>query len=380
MAKKRHVRILPLILCLIVVLSGCGKSTAGKDKSKDSGSSDSSVSGKGESGTSGQSGAGEDADEDGEDKQAAKVRREYEAVIEDRSKIEGKLAAYFVGGSFNYTDNTETTSKDVVGGESTLLVAPDGKTMLIDFNSDTGNAGYLVKLLKGLGIQKIDCAVVTAVNAAHLGGFLAVNASVPVGEIYMGPHDFSGNIYYDRVMSAAKAGGIPVKRVSSGATIPFGAGVTVDVLSPDAGYSEWGSAEGVMNGSLVLKVTYAQSSFLIGGDISSATEASLIARHGAALKADVVRMNRQGAKDSNSKEWISAVAPKIAVGVVSSAADDSAIARYFLVAKTVLHTSVDGACLIYTSGDGAYDVQVEMKRKNNAYGTLRTEEGHMTVN
>ncbi len=413
MAKKKRLRILLLALCLLIMLPGCGScgktKTSGGTGSGGKGGNTGTVSeapgggGEQSDGENGEGGDGYVDDEDGggdgddyyddggdysddgnggdgeeqeDDTEEETVRREYEAAVEDPSRIKGKLAAYYVGGSFNYTDNSQSSPQDVVSGESTLLVAPDGTTMLFDFNSDTGNAGYLVKLMKRLGITKIDYAVVTTVNAAHLGGFLAVNNSVPVGELYISPHDFTGNMYYDRIVAAK----VKIHQAKAGDTIPFGGGVTVKVLSPDKDYNKWSDSNGIGDGSLVVKVTYNKSSFLFGGYISNDFDKTLVNKYkNGELQADIVRMNRQGAGSSDSKKWIEAVKPKIAVCVGSGAAKEEVFNRYLLVADTVLQTAVDGVCLIYTSGDGTYDVQVEMRRTNNAFGTLTTDNGHFTV-
>ena len=38
-----------------------------------------------------------------------------------------------------------------------------------------------------------------------------------------------------------------------------------------------------------------------------------------------------------------------------------------------------GTCVVYTSGDGVYDVQVEKERDNTYFGDLNTVDGHFQI-
>ena len=67
---------------------------------------------------------------------------------------------------------------DVGQGDSILVIAPDGKTMLIDGGEiDTG----IVQYLQGMNIQRIDVMVATHPNSDHIGGLVQVLEAIPWG-------------------------------------------------------------------------------------------------------------------------------------------------------------------------------------------------------
>ena len=90
-------------------------------------------------------------------------------------------------------------------------------------------------------------------------------------------------------------------------------------------------------------------------------------------------MNDQGSKEANSKDWIATVNAKIAVGERNLVENDLVLGRYAMRVQATLHTAIDGTCLVYTAGDGTYEVQVEKERIGGTYLDLNAQEGHLTV-
>ena len=240
------------------------------------------------------------------------------------------------------------------------------------------NGAYIAEVLEELGIKKLDYAVLTSPHAEHLGGYSIVMHTVEIGQI-IANHHVTSNISYRNLMEAANENNIPVSNVFEGDTFTFGSDVQVEVFNPAKEYEEWKDDEGQRNGSLLLKFTYNQSSFLLGGDLTATMEEQLIAKHGEKLQSDVVKMNNQGSKDSNSKEWISAVGAKIAVGERNLVENDIVVGRYAMRSDATLHTAIDGTCLVYTTGDGSYEVQVEKDRIGDTYLALEAEKGYFKV-
>ena len=343
--KMKHIKLLFFMVC-VLILNGCqsGKTSESSQKTTDT--------------------------------RRKETEYQYSSAIIDSSKTEGKMAVYFLRGDYALTDkdgNEEPT------GEATLFIAPDGTTMLVDFQDSMINGAYIAEFLQELGIKKLDYAVLTSPHAEHLGGYSIVMHTVEIGQIITNPHVFDSNITYNNFMKTASENNIPVSNLSEGDTIAFGTDVAVEVFNPAKEYEDWKNEDGQRNGALLLKFTYNQSSFLIGGDITTAAEEQLIAKHGEKLKSDVVKMNKQGGKDSNSKEWISAVNAKIAVGERNLVDNDIVVGRYAMRAEAALHTAIDGTCLIYTTGDGTYEVQVEKERVGDTYLMLNAENGYFKV-
>lgn len=304
------------------------------------------------------------------------VKYQYSDLITDRTRTEGKMAVYFLRGDYLSED---VDSSEEGTGEATLLIAPDGTTMLVDFQDSMVNGAYIAEVLQKLGIEKLDYAVVTSPHAEHLAGYSIVMRSVEIGQVITNQHDFSDNIIYKNFMDLLNEKQIPVVRASEGDILDCGQDVRVEILNPSKEYEDWKKEEGQRNGTLLLKVVYQQSSFLIGGDITETVEEQLIAKYGEKLKCDVVKMNAQGSKEANSKEWVNTIQAKIAVCERNMVENDTIIGRYAMRTEMTLHTALDGTCLIYTTGDGMYEVQVEKDRIGDTYLELGTTDGYITV-
>ncbi|MBZ5617316.1 MAG: MBL fold metallo-hydrolase [Acidobacteriia bacterium] len=79
--------------------------------------------------------------------------------------------------------NLEVYSIDVEGGQSTLIVAPGGESMLVD----TGWAGHnrrdadrILAAAKSAGVKKIDYLVITHYHADHAGGVPQLAEKIPI--------------------------------------------------------------------------------------------------------------------------------------------------------------------------------------------------------
>ncbi|MCL2156859.1 MAG: MBL fold metallo-hydrolase, partial [Methanobrevibacter sp.] len=71
---------------------------------------------------------------------------------------------------------------DVGQGDSTLVILPNGKTMLIDAGtSDKGST--VVSYIKSLNVSKIDYLVMTHPDADHIGGMSKVIDNFDIGNI-----------------------------------------------------------------------------------------------------------------------------------------------------------------------------------------------------
>src|SRR6267378_548967 len=73
---------------------------------------------------------------------------------------------------------------DVEGGQSTLFVTPDGKSLLIDTGWPGNNgrdANRIAAAAKDAGIKKIDFVLITHYHDDHVGGAPQLAAKIPVG-------------------------------------------------------------------------------------------------------------------------------------------------------------------------------------------------------
>lgn len=236
---------------------------------------------------------------------AAEVDR-YEEII-NRENDAGKLTMYFLD------LETEPEAEDK-SGDSTILISPDGKVMLLDAgHTDCGED--VVKALKDLGVEKIDYLVISHPHIDHIGGVPAVLDAFPVETLYRSPVEYTTQTYKNFV-NAAKAHETETVYLSKGDTFAFGSQVHVEVLGPDKeivypdGFPD-NSTQFLNDKSLLLKFTFGESTALFGGDLYGSQEREYIDEYGDRLQADVIKANHHGNDTSNTKRWIKTVNPKV---------------------------------------------------------------------
>ena len=73
---------------------------------------------------------------------------------------------------------------DVDQGDSTLIISPNGRTMLIDAG-DNSKGSEVISYLKRKGVSKIDILIGTHPDADHIGGLDDVIEAFEIGEFYL---------------------------------------------------------------------------------------------------------------------------------------------------------------------------------------------------
>ncbi len=82
--------------------------------------------------------------------------------------------------------------------------------------------------------------------------------------------------------------------------------VYFDILFPDRDVEKWSRNDG----SIVGRLVYGETSYMLMGDSTEKTEAALLAAYPAEiLESDVLKLGHHGSKTSSSKPWLEAVAP-----------------------------------------------------------------------
>lgn len=317
----------------------------------------------------------------------------YSDIIFDRKAIKNQFAVYFLRSEISY----KSQSWSGKGGDSVLLIAPDGTTMLYDCSTAL-NGAYIAYALQELGIEKIDYFVNSHPHIDHLGGFSILARYFDIGHIYLPPSvEAYANVvgeggYVAAFMKEVQEKNIPYSYLAEGDTFTFGKDVNVKVYNPPA---DMVFDDSVIDGnewSLLLKFVYKDSSVLLGGDLGNnevklgrASETVLAEKYGSELQADVSKMNHHGDGYANgntkagSKEWLNVVQSKIYVGMYGSLSDERSWYTYVSTGAETFHTALDGTVLVYTNGNGQYEVQAERERNNDYYGKQDSTNGRMTV-
>ena len=107
---------------------------------------------------------------------------------------------------------------DVGQGDSILIQAPSGATMLIDGGySGPGALAYL----KAQGITKIDVMVATHPHADHIGGLVDVLRAMPVGAVWTSGACTRPSVF-EQFLDAIADAKVPYHEAKQGDTIAVG--------------------------------------------------------------------------------------------------------------------------------------------------------------
>jgi len=239
--------------------------------------------------------------------------------VAERAKTEKKLHYYFMSGK-GMVMNPES-DQPTKWGDSTLIVFPNGETMLID----SGVAAYaplLVENLKRMGIEKLDYFLLSHPHSDHLYGATAENgvfAEIEVGQVYY--CDLIQNSLTKQLVSICTDKGIPMEALRKGAVKTFG-DVKMEVLWPekDVVAPEELTTEDINNGSMVVRFDFKDHSSLFTGDLYVKGEADLLAATEVGkLDVDLLKLPHHGYNTSTSLDFVMAASPELAVGMGSPA-------------------------------------------------------------
>ena len=187
-------------------------------------------------------------------------------------------------------------------GDGFLVSTADGKHMLVD--GGRRNSG-IVASLRNAKVQRLDVVVATNPDADHIGGLIEVLKTIPVTEVWLSG-DINTTITFEDFIDAVSASGATVKAVRRGDALTLGT-LPVTALHPIEPF-----ASDRNNNSVALRVVVGHVSFLLGGDIEGAAEASMVAS-GMELRSTVLKLGHHGSRTSTSAKFLAAVQPEIAV-------------------------------------------------------------------
>lgn len=202
-----------------------------------------------------------------------------------------------------------------VGKADAILVRLGEDDYLIDAGLKK-NFEALEEALKTLEVTSLRGVFLTHTDKDHGGGLVKLAESgVTIDAIY------ASSLYYEKsydkhqAVKAAKALDMEVTWLNAGDVIDVGAGCTFEVLSPLTL-----DTEDENNNSLVLRLTTAEGTALLAGDMELEAEAALMATNAGALEADYLKVAHHGRDDATSAAFARLVSPQIAV--ISTDRDD----------------------------------------------------------
>ncbi|MDB2271594.1 lamin tail domain-containing protein [Halorubrum ezzemoulense] len=240
---------------------------------------------------------------------------------------------------------------------STLVVGPEGATMLVDTGHYNDDGEYVLEYLRRHDITRIDHLVTSHNDADHIGGNAAIiehyeTEADGIGAVY-DPGIAASTQTYAEYLDAVEEHDVTLYETREGDAISFGA-VGVDVLGPPEPYLE---GEARNENSVVLRLTHGETSFLLSGDAEDDQEAYLIDAYGSELESTVLKAGHHGSSSSSSGQFLDAVGPRAVV--VSSAYDsqyghptEEVLRRFADRSLPTYWTATHGTVVLVSDGNG----------------------------
>ena len=231
---------------------------------------------------------------------------------------------------------------DVWQGDGLLVVSPEGFTMLCD-TGDEPEYPSLKRHLRSTGVTALDYTLVSHQHADHMGAMdrvLEDHAEIGVA------FDGGGRASSDAFADYRKATAGRRTTVVAGDTLDLGPSVQVDVL-----HSDVGDRDNENNNSVVIRITYGDVTFLIGGDCESEVCESAIDPG----PIDVYKVHHHGSSDSTSRRLLRQMEPALALISTGAGNDyghpeDSTLDRLADVGAEVWRTDEDGNVVVRSDG------------------------------
>lgn len=240
----------------------------------------------------------EDDESDSKDDDRDKIEettKESTKDNQDNSSPSGKLEVHFI---------------DVGQGDASLLIC-DGQVMLID-GGNPGDSNLIYTYLKKHNIKHIDYMVNTHPHADHVGGLAGALNYATVGKAFSSATSYDSKAF-DNFVKYLNEQNVSITVPKASDKFKLGS-ATVEILS---GRKKFNDAN---NDSIVLKVTYGDTSFLFTGDAEREAEQALL-DSGANLSSTVLHVGHHGSDTSTTYPFLRAIMPKY--GVISVGKNNS---------------------------------------------------------
>ncbi len=214
-----------------------------------------------------------------------------------------------------HTDKLRVSFLDVGQGDAIFIQSPSGVEMLID-------GGVTKKVLEEVSKKMspfdntISFVVATHPDLDHIGGLTDVVQRFNVNTFIHPQVEHNAevqNILFERIQEK----NIQTHIARRGDVYDLGSGVRVTVLFP---YGDVTDVES-NSASIVVKVDYGNTSFLLTGDAPVETEYILAGIDKEKLKADVLKLGHHGSDTSTSETFLAFVQPEYSV--VSAGKDNT---------------------------------------------------------
>ena len=234
-----------------------------------------------------------------------------------------------------------------VGQASCTLIRQGDSAMLYDCGAEVPSK--IRKYLEDEGIKKLKMVVLSHSDADHINAFPAIAYDQSIDQVLTSPWmQERGTGAYSQLKDTLSWYRIKTTAAAQGDTIPLG-DAAITILGPTQYDPETEN-----NNSLIIKITYGNTSAILCGDAQAEEENSIIST-GADLKTDILSAGHHGSNTSSTKPFLKAAAPTYAAISCGKNNDynhpgNAALKRLKKSGATVLRTDQNGSIRFITDG------------------------------
>lgn len=262
------------------------------------------------------------------------VRAGQPVFLQTVNEAPGRPAGYSEVGAFEpaATPAAELLTATMIHigfGDSHLITLPNGKRVLID-GGERAAAASVAQYLDQHGVGTLDAMLATHVHIDHMGGLVGDFRNPADGLLARGPSVFFDSpakswsrSAYDEALATALGAGVRRVQLARGQTsasapeLAWDSRVQVVVLSsgrlPNYTPSATRENDDINNDSMVLRWTYGDVDFVIGGDAEAAAEASMLQAFPATgLEVEYYKAHHHGLPDASTSAWLQVLQPRVA--------------------------------------------------------------------
>ncbi|CEK18337.1 predicted hydrolase (metallo-beta-lactamase superfamily) [Chthonomonas calidirosea] len=202
---------------------------------------------------------------------------------------------------------------DVGQGDAAVLATPSGRIFVVDTGRDNQETGedmgreVVIPFFHVEGFTHIDALILTHPHADHIGGAATLLENLPCDALVDNGQS-ENSVEEAAYLAAAYRRHVPRIMPLPGEQIDCGDGVTLHFLAPTS--AERSGPPN--NASVVVRVDYGRTHFLLMGDAEAPEEATLLSE-GQSLACDVLKVGHHGSDTSTTPRFLQAVHPKFAV-------------------------------------------------------------------
>ncbi len=291
------------------------------------------------------------------------------------ARSDGKMHYFFMAAEgLHISMNQQNVDK---WGDSTLVVFPDGKLMLID-TAPSAYGNVLLKNLQQMGVEHLDYMLITHPHSDHQNGAFddknkdgGILDLIGVDKVYWRGAGLGSSDKDLMVGTVCAEKNIPCEVIAQGTVLTFGE-VTMKVLWPMVGTSEFLIAKSDINDkSIVHRFDFQEHSAIFAADLYFAGEAMLLQfNHTDDLDADFLKVPHHGHTTSSSGEFLAAVSPELSVAMARVPIPPSLRKLYNSIGSELLYDLVNGYIHVTAAADGTMEYTTTRNHDPNLQAEL----------